>query len=243
MKRYILIILFLSISTIYSQHILLSELTPEDFSEVDLGIGPNRKYFVYSFIGFGSKTNLLNINNEKILPLKSSLDIKTGTIYRLKINKILGLIYDLTIISSWNKLNLDKDPEIPIASLGLKKAKYIYHQISNALAIQINFKPKRGNQLGKYLDLGVYGSYNFSRRFMYVYEQENSDISKTLKGTMKKLSYLNPFEYGFSLRLGNVKSCIFSRYRLANIFNDNTNFTSLELPRLTIGVEILLYSD
>jgi len=241
MIRYILIILFLSISTIYSQHILLSEFTPNDFSDVDLGNGPNRKYFIYSFIGFGNKTKLLNVNNENFLPLKSSIDLKTGTIYRLKVNKILGLIYDLTLISSWNKLNLDKDPEIPIASLGLKKAKYIYHQISNALAFQINFKPKRGNQLGKYLDLGVYGSYNFSRRFMY--QLEIADISKNAKITMKKLSYINPFEYGFTLRLGNVKSCIFSRYRLADIFNDNNNFTSLELPRLTIGLEILLYSD
>ena len=241
MIRYILIILFLSISTIYSQHILLSEFTPNDFSDVDLGNGPNRKYFIYSFIGFGNKTKLLNVNNENFLPLKSSIDLKTGTIYRLKVNKILGLIYDLTLISSWNKLNLDKDPEIPIASLGLKKAKYIYHQISNALAFQINFKPKRGNQLGKYLDLGVYGSYNFSRRFMY--QLEIADISKNAKITMKKLSYLNPFEYGFTLRLGNVKNCIFSRYRLADIFNDNNSFTSLELPRLTIGLEILLYSD
>ena len=35
MIRYILIILFLSISTIYSQHILLSECTPEDFSDTN----------------------------------------------------------------------------------------------------------------------------------------------------------------------------------------------------------------
>ena len=152
---------------------------------------------------------------------------------------MFAVISDLTFVSSWNRIKLDANPELPVANLDLNKAKYIYHQVKSALAFQFNFKPKRGNQLGKYLDLGVYGSYNYSRRFMY--RLDIVDVAKNAKVTMKKLAYMNPIEYGFSIRLGNGRSCIYSRYRLSDIFNENTNFVSLELPRLTMGLEFLIY--
>jgi len=241
MIRYIFLILFFSISTIYSQHILLSETTPIDFSEIDNGFGPNRNYFIYNFISYGTKSRIINPENESFLPLKSSLEIKFGTRYRKRINRYLGVIYDLEFISSWNKLNLKKDPELPLGSLDVKKAKYIYHQISNSLAFQINFKPKRGNQLGKYLDLGIYGGYNYSKRFMY--KLDIVDVSKSARVTMKRLNYFNPFEYGFSLRLGHTKGAYFGKFRLSNLFNENTSFMSAELPRLTFGLEIFIPSE
>ena len=239
MIRCFLIISFISIYTIYGQHILLSETTPDEFSELDNNFGPNRKYFIYNYVGYGIKSDFVSFDNDNYLPLKSSFEFETGTFYRFRLNKLFAVISDLTFVSSWNRIKLDANPELPVANLDLNKAKYIYHQVKSALAFQFNFKPKRGNQLGKYLDLGVYGSYNYSRRFMY--RLDIVDVAKNAKVTMKKLAYMNPIEYGFSIRLGNGRSCIYSRYRLSDIFNENTNFISLELPRLTIGLEFLIY--
>ena len=78
-----IILLTVISSSTYGQHILLSEYTPDDFSNLDNDYGPNKKYYIYNFISCGKKVNAFPINNESYLPLRSSLEIKNGTRYRL----------------------------------------------------------------------------------------------------------------------------------------------------------------
>ena len=84
MIRHFFIILIFSISTIHSQHILLSETTPDDFSAIDNGFGPNRNYFIYNFFSYGAKSKIIDAENEGFLSLKNSFEFKFGTRYNIK---------------------------------------------------------------------------------------------------------------------------------------------------------------
>ena len=167
--------------------------------------------------------------------------MKLGSRARFGIGKLFGLIYDIELNSSWNKLLQTVDSIMPISVINLKKAKYIYHQIGMSLSFQVNIKPKRGNKLGTYFDMGIYGFYNYSKKFRYNLELDQ--LSKNTSITIKNIEYFNPFEYGVLLRLGYNKATLFSKYRLSNLFNNKTNFYSIELPRFSFGIEFLFFQD
>ena len=232
------ILFIFSISINYGQTILISDFTPVDFSEIDGNYGPNRKYYIYNYVGGGTKSSLVNTFNEDFISLKTGSELNFGTRYRIGFGRILAIIYDLQINSSWNKINLKEDPVIPISVINLKKVNYIYHQIGNSISTQFNFNPKRGNRLGSYLDLGVFGSYIYSNKFRY--KLELADISDNTVVTIKKMEYFNTFLYGLIVRFGKEKIVFYGKFRLSDLFNNETNFTSPELPRFTFGMEFLI---
>jgi len=126
MKHLVVISLFFApfIST-NGQTVLIGDITPADLSFIDNNYGPNRKFFIYNYIGCGVKSKIINTDNEIFLPLRSNFDMKLGSRARFGIGKLFGLIYDIELNSSWNKLLQTVDSIMPISVINLKKAKYI----------------------------------------------------------------------------------------------------------------------
>ncbi len=232
------ILFILSISTNYGQTVLISDFTPDDFSNIDGNFGPNRKYYIYNYLGGGIKSSLVKKLNEDFISLKLGSELNFGTRYRIGFGRVFAIIYDLQLNSSWNKINLKENPVIPISVINLKKVSYIYHQIGNSISTQFNFNPKRGNRLGTYLDLGVFGSYIYSNKFRY--KLELADLSDNTVVTIKKMEYFNKFIYGLIGRIGKEKFIFYGKFRLSDLFNNETSFTSPELPRFTLGMELLI---
>lgn len=57
-----------------------------------------------------------------------------------------------------------------------------------------------------------------------------------LKNETRSLSYVTPYHYGVETRVGYGMVSFYARYRLSNIFEEESNYR--ELPRLAIGIEL-----
>ncbi len=224
-------LLAISISIVsIGQTVLLKQTVPEDFAEIDNNFGPNRGFFYYPYFGVGWHIGGISHLDEDHIDIihGKSFELKSGTREHFKLNNLLalGLDFDLSLSSHRVKVG---DP-VGI-SPELIKEKYVFYKVGASGYLQINFKPRRGNQLGSYLDLGGFANYNFGRRHVTHWEYTNGDITKAIG---KKLDNIERLEYGPLVRVGKNTWAIYTKYRVSNIFS--SDFYT-ELPRLTFGLE------
>ena len=238
-KNYKFLLLILVISLIYKQNILAQEVllfekTPLKFEEFDGDFGPNRKKFNFSSLGFGAPISY-SFNSEKFTPTNMGIFTMINKNFKHKINNFLALHCDFGYASSRFFLDEKHYSEMPVQSLNAEKIKYIVRNLRSSAGIQVNLKTKRGNQFGKYINLGGYAGWVFHHKLKYSYSNLKISVSES------KLDYLESFNYGLSTKLGIKKSAIFINYRLSNLFNsEKTNL--LELPRIIAGFEIDIFS-
>lgn len=217
-----------------AQEILLFENTPINFEEIDNNFGPNRQKFNFSSIGIGTSLPF-TIGSEENLPTQFGLFFMFNKNYKLKINNLLAIHSNLGYSSSRFYLNENDRFKMPIQSIDAEKISYLIRNLKTVVGLQINMKRKRGNQFGKYINIGVYGNWIFHHKLKYEYPNSNIKINKT------NLSYLEKFNYGLSAKLGIKKNAIFIKYRISNTFKlDETNL--LELPRIIAGLELDIFS-
>ena len=217
-----------------AQEILLFENTPISFEEIDEDFGPNRKQFNFLSIGFGTPLPL-KIGSEENLPTQFGVYFMFNKNYKLKINNLLALYSNLGYSSSRYYLNENNRFVMPIQSLDAEKISYLIRNLKSDLGLQINMKRKRGNQFGKYINLGIYGNWIFHHKLKYEYPNSNLKIHKN------NLSYLEKFNFGLSAKLGIKKNAIFIKYRLSDMFKSNQT-DLLEIPRILAGLELDIFS-
>ena len=109
------------------------------------------------------------------------------------------------------------------------------------MCIQFNLKPKRGNQLGKYINIGGYGQWIFLNKLSYKFS--NVSNAKESKVTHRSLDYIKHLNYGASITLGLKKAACFINYRLSDIFNSPQDTGFIELPRLQLGVQMAVFKN
>lgn len=227
-------VVFVCFCSIYNaQEILLYENTPKNFEEIDDNFGPNRKKFNFSSLGFGVPLPI-NIDSEKVMPNEFGIYFASNKNYKIKINNLFALHSSIGYSSTRYYLNENYSLDMPIQSPSAKKISYLIRNLKANAGFQINFKRKRGNQFGKYINIGMYGDWIFQHKLKYEYPNNDLKIIKT------KLNYLEKLNYGLSTKLGIKKNAIFINYRLSDLFNSETDL--LELPRLIAGFEFDVFS-
>jgi len=105
---------------------------------------------------------------------------------------------------------------------------------------------RRGNVIGKFLDIGVYGSY--FGRVAHIRWAGKDDVN-LLEAESIKIKYLNPeymekTQYGLKARLGYNQFVITASYRLSDLITPTLSDVmpnDVGLPRLNIGFEIGLF--
>lgn len=228
------ILLLFLLSNGKAQTVLIKQTVPEDFSTIDNNSGPNRRTFSYPYMGLGWHIDQISHQNDTLLAPSffRSYEAKFGTREKLKLNGLLALGMDLEVSIASHRLNT-KDTYLQSVLPGnIVKSRYLLYKTGGTGYIQINFKPKRGNQLGSYLDLGLYSNYLFGRRMIEILSNSNS--KERTKVTQKKLQDFKKVEFGGLLRYGQNTWAVFAKYRYSNTFSNNT---FINLPRLTVGFE------
>jgi hypothetical protein len=111
------------------------------------------------------------------------------------------------------------------------------HSIVLALFQRLNFD-RRGNYIGKFLDMGVYGELPFSKSNILI---DNADTlgSGKQKLVLSELKFMNSINYGASVRIGFNRIVFYALYRLSDIFKPSYNRS--DLPRLNVGIQIGLH--
>ena len=245
MNRFLGFILLLGVvcfNELNAQTIIIKQAVPSNLEDGDDDFGPNRKRFNHSYGGLGFGINGVSMDNESLSPVKgfNSFSLYSGTRYYRNFNKIFASVVDYELSYEQSRLIIDQGDSVqfPVAKADLAKAKYWFVKIGGSLSLQVNFKPKRGNQLGTYLTVGGYGKWLMFKRFGAKYRTSNSNYTNTARLSLGKLKYLNNFDYGPEVKFGKTNFALFAKYRMSDYFKSKESIWNFnELPRLTIGIQ------
>ena len=204
--------------------------TPVLSKEVNLNkekpkYGENRKNYTHFYMSLGALFGKAEGEILEINPWKSSY-FDFGFRYKLKLFEYNAVGFQVSYNRYSFRLKYD-DPKI-----AFDKDKLISNNFGIGLFDRINFG-KRGNHLGKYLDLGAYGEFAYSRKHWYKQKQSNDEV---LVAELKRLNSLEKLNYGIFANLGFGKKVLFFKYRLSDSISDKEKYD--EMPRFVTGIQL-----
>ena len=242
MKQLFVIIIILFHYTIYSQTVLLHE----DISKLDFQMpsnGPNYKSF-----------HQLYLNYIFIVPLGDKLEVETdlwksasfsvGWRYKRKLASWFAVGTGISYTNPIYSITQNANKQVP-NNIQHNREKLRLNNVNLELYTRLNFG-KRGNVIGKFIDIGGYAEYAFSLKHFY---EDNSDKSNppyysgVTQVNERDLNYIKRFNYGLRTRMGINRWVITASYRLSNLLTDDYKSIVGDyfLPRLAVGAEIGLH--
>ena len=242
MKEKFLIIFLLIWFNSFSQTVLLDENVHKLDFQMPLN-GPNYKHF-----------HQLYLNYLFIIPMNDDKEVQTdagksgvftiGWRYKRKLSEWFALGTAISYSNPQYMLTQDNKKQFPNNILH-KKEKLKYNNLNIELYIRFNFG-KRGNIIGKFIDLGTYGAYALSVKHFYEDDADKNNPSYyagTIIVNEKDLDYANRLNYGFTARMGVNRWVISASYRISDLITDNykTTFNNTYFPRLNLGIELGLH--
>ena len=238
MKKNILLlsILLFSFSATFSQQVVFEQDVNKD--TIVPTKGPNLKNFSHLYFGFGLVLGSPDSTGSDI-NMGSSTDFIIGYRYKRKLSNFYAIGVDISYGATSFNLKQDSSKLLPSKELH-DKEKINSNQLGLNLYNRFNFG-KRGNHVGKFLDLGAYGHYTFNYKHIFKDQNEiaNSLHSSATKVVNTGLVYTNPLNYGVQARIGVNRYVLYGSYRLSDQFKANYGFP--ELPRLIVGFQIGLH--
>lgn len=207
---------------------------------MDKRFGPNRQHYVTGFIAFASSYDVnFDDDFDKVIETRAlrsgSLDI--GLNYKYRLNQFFALGSDLSV--SFLSFELDE-----IGSLnGIPQTDFTFNreflgliQLGAAPYFRINLNKRRGDHLGKYIDFGVFGNWNFSESQIFnnatgVFQPNAQSLN------IRNANLIQPLDWGLNFKIGFNRFLIFTEYRMSNILNtSNTTGADVLLPRFRTGL-------
>jgi hypothetical protein len=195
--------------------------------------GPNLKRFEYFNIGLGLIVPVSDTTAKVLVP--SSYYLTIGYRHKSKINNFLAIGLDANLNFSTFALRQDSRKKVA-DSIEHKNQDLEFYKFGLGGYIRINFD-KRGNNLGKYLDLGASADATFSA-IDYTRDRIDGYTIKTTKRGMKPYETIN---YNLIARLGYNKLALSASYRLLSMYKKDFYVKETELPPLSIGLELALF--
>lgn len=201
--------------------------------------GPNQKSFLHGFLGYG----LILGGSEGAggaINYGRSGGWHFGIRKKRKLSNFYSIGYELFYAVNTFSIKQDSSKLFPNSSLH-QREHFRTNELGLSLYNRFNFG-KRGNRIGNFLDIGVYGtwvagaSHTFYDKFAIVNSANASNTTVTNRG----LIYVSDFNYGVQARLGFNRIVFFGNYRLSQLFNGKIAAYP-ELPRLITGIQIGLH--
>jgi len=232
MQIRIFVVLFfclLAVIPASGQKVLVYEDLQGDTITPDTGM--NRKHYRHPFIGFAmflggadGPTGAIKSTNSWVFDY--------GVRYKRKFTHFLSGG------AEWNYRRLTYTPagwEIPglAGESELTSEKLMLVQTGLGLYQRINWQKRRGNFIGRFIDIGVYGNWNLASRHVYSFKQTTGERVKVKESG---LNYVRPFDYGVLARIGFGNFVLKSTYRFSDHFSESSGLA--EFPRFTLGFEL-----
>jgi len=242
MRRLLLILLVFCLASANAQDILLKQTTKAVLADKG-DVGPNKKKYAHNYLGvtFAIPTRL---ENETNIYGGSSVGFEYGRRFKRKLSNAFSVGFDLS--ASYMQYRSKKDTfsfyrQIygVVAPDSLVTDKLSYTVARFAPYFRINFG-KRGNHLGKYVDLAFYGEFMISSSHVAKLKHENDPLVKKSQFRTRHLKYTNKLFYGPELRYGNAFYNFYIRYRIPDIFNDKLSANPYQLPNVLAGINLVI---
>ena len=223
---------------LHAQKVLLEQHVQKD--SVLPSFGPNLKHFMYFDIGYGFVAGNSSFGSE--IDYGRSTSFLFGLRYKRKISNYYSLGFSLDYFNILYRLKQDSSKILPDKNLHNKEILKT-NNFSLEFYNRINFD-KRGNFMGKYIDLGFYGNLPFSSSHQYSDDKIKPNAGKT-KVINTELKYLSTLNYGLSGRIGFNRLVFYATYRLSDIFKKSVGNEYVvrfnELPRGLVGIQLGLF--
>lgn len=231
--KFIILVLISSCMVVegFSQTVLMEEKV-KDYMVLDKN-GPNLKHFDYMTIGLGVILPVNNTTTNILIP--SSIYFTIGYRHKTKITNFLAVGLDVNFNLSEFALRQDSRKVVP-DTIQHNKQKLDFYKFGFGAYIRFNFD-KRGNHLGKYLDLGAMADATVSAT-NYTKDFKDGYTVKTYNRGMKPYEAIN---YDLIARLGFNKVVISASYRMLSMYKKDYFIQGTELPPLSVGLELALF--
>jgi hypothetical protein len=193
--------------------------------------GPNRKYYSSIAISIGAcfASKHQGLHNNFSFP-----QLGVGYKFKQKLNTTFSMTYHGGF--SYKDYNLVGDNLFPDQFYyGIHKTHANEHMglinTNGEINVRVNFDPNRGDILGNYLEIGMYGSYLLYDETVI---KDNGPGKMVIKTHYIHSPFFNPAQYGFNARLGHNGLALEFNYRLSNIFY--APYQAPELSRYIFGL-------
>lgn len=233
---------FLLVIPAGAQRVLLEERV--DTSGVIPRQGPNRFFFAH---GLGRIGLLTGPQEYGMQTNWWSASITYGARMKFKLWSWDALVVDFGYHFDNYSLRKKQPSLPPFYPHDHQRARLGVNNLTFAFCDRINFG-RRGNVMGTWLDLGVYGDWAFHSAYVYVdqYYSSTSPYGGRFKAKthVTRLPYLAGLNYGFTAHFGNDSYGIFVNYRVNDfITNPGAGTNYHDLPRLMIGIETYHFDE
>lgn len=215
--------------SLQAQQVMLSEDVAIDSTIAKRG--PNRKHYTHTFMSFGLAADAGSAGAKVVQPRVDYFNF--GIRYKRRLAEHFAFGFDIAYGVEDYRLKQEAGKKLPDTLLNSRE-RMIFNNFTTGLYMRFNFG-KRGNQLGKYLDLGGYGNVVFGHT--HFLKNKLADGS-TVRARITGLNYYQLLNYGLSARIGLKKLVLFGQYRVSNMFYGDKNLP--ELPRILAGVQFVL---
>ncbi|TGE28769.1 hypothetical protein [Hymenobacter metallicola] len=214
-----------------AQRILLQENPAVD--TVKSVFGPNRAFYNHFYLGYGFVAGKPAAAGAELrYPASGELVLGLRNKFRLSQGLALGL--DLRYARVAYHLAQKAQKLVPNAAQHHREYLATPQAQLEGFA-RLNYG-RRGNVIGRYVDVGGWGGWVISTA--HHYEDRPGNGAKRITVTEHGLSYLRRWSYGVGLRAGSSRYALTGRYRLSDVFTAEVQPQYPELPRWVVGLEL-----
>ena len=219
------------------QEVVMHENVDEDTINYDFG--PNRSNFAHFLVQVGFPVGPSDSAGAELIPF-SSVEWTIGSRSKFKVSEFYSVGVDATLMARVFDLKQDSGKVFPNPVLH-DDERWSTWGVDLGFFNRFNIG-KRGNVLGRYIDLGAFAGWNFSNRhkaFNNSLDSNNTNNAGREKVVYTKLKYINNLNYGVTARIGVENVALYARYRFSDYFQKEFNYP--EFTRLTVGLDFAFY--
>ena len=205
-----------------------------DSTEYETTFGPNTAYYQHGFISYGMPIPI--IESDSLRTKWGGVFLEYGSRGKIKVAEWLALGWEVSY--QYNSQSIVQDSVLNLLSLGevFEKQQIKKHVINSGIHVRFN-AGRRGNNLGKYVDLGGFTSFVAGSRMILVREEDRNQVnfgSAQQRTVLKRINFTSPFQYGASVRIGLNGFILWGRYTLNDSFRKQEEVNNgIQLPNLT----------
>ena len=190
--------------------------------------GPNRRYFGHLYVGYALAAGPSALGVRRGF---SSSEVQLGGRLKQRLGPYFAFNTDLRYAYLRYGLVPDAPRPLPFGA-GFDSQNIGFHQVQGEASLRLNPGRRRGNTVGRYLDLLGYGGWAFSTNYT---TRGPSGSGGALEVVAHQPDYLARWQGGVGLRVGSGALALVGRYRLSALLPSPA---LPEPPRLLLGLEI-----
>jgi hypothetical protein len=191
--------------------------------------GPNSPYFSHLYLAYKSPVPPQNEGSEVLFWRSYGMDF--GYRNKVRVSNFYSLGFSFAY--SFNRYRMAQVEEKITPDMAIYDEQYLRNnEWRLEFYNRFNLDWNRGNTIGNFIDVGVYGTYHFWNKVKTETETDNL----TVITIAKKLDYVEPWGYGAFAHLGFGAYVLTFEYRHSPYFKEDSGYP--DLPQFKVGLQL-----